>query len=125
MPVQMVTRIVPDRINALKRAHPSRRVRLTCVFLYFTYIRMDTTISSTEAARHLGDVLARIKHTGESFLLTKSDKPLARLVPVAPRSRATGGEILRALHHLPHDADFSTDLERVNRMDRVPENPWA
>ena len=28
----------------------------------------------------MGDVLARVKHAGETFVLTKSDKPLARLV---------------------------------------------
>lgn len=86
---------------------------------------METAISSTEAARHLGDVLARIKHTGESFLLTKSDKPLARLVPLGPSTRATGAAIIAALAGLPRDPDFAADLERVNRMDRAPENPWA
>lgn len=86
---------------------------------------METVISSTEAARHLGDVLARVKHAGETFLLTKSDKPLARLIPVGPTSRATGAAIVEALSRLPHDPDFANDLERVNRMDRVPDNPWA
>ena len=86
---------------------------------------METTITSTEAARHLGDFLARVKHAGESFLLTKSDKPLARLVPVRAGARAKGAEIMHALARLPLDPDFAGDLERVNSMDRVPENPWA
>lgn len=86
---------------------------------------METTISSTEAARHLGDVLARVKHTGESFVLTKSDKPLARLVPIGFPHRANGADIMRALEHLPYDPAFADDLERVNRMDRVAENPWG
>jgi len=86
---------------------------------------METTISTTEAARHLGDVLARVRHTGESILLTKSDKPLARLVPVESGRRATGAAIMQALERLPYDPDFAADLERVNRMDGVPENPWG
>jgi prevent-host-death family protein len=86
---------------------------------------METTITSTEAARHLGDFLARVKHAGESFLLTRSDKPLARLVPVRPGVRAKGAEIMHSLAHLPLDPDFADDLERVNSMDRVPDNPWA
>ncbi len=86
---------------------------------------METTITSTEAARHLGDFLARVKHAGESFLLTKNDKPLARLVPAGPGVRAKGAEITHALARLPIDPDFAEDLERVNRMDRVPENPWV
>ncbi len=86
---------------------------------------METTISSTEAARHLGDFRARVKHAGESFLLTKSDKPLARLVPVGARSKGTGAELLEALARLPLDPNFADDLERVNRMDRIPDNPWG
>lgn len=88
-------------------------------------MRMDTIISSTEAARHLGDVLARVKHTGETFVVTKSDKPLARLVRVSASSRASGAEIMEALNSLPWDPGFADDLEQVNRMDRVPENPWG
>jgi prevent-host-death family protein len=102
-----------------------RHAGLTHGFPYFTYIRMESTISSTEAARHLGDVLARVKHAGESFVLTKSDKPLARLVPIRAATGARGDAIMEALAHLPHDVDFADDLERVNRMDREPENPWA
>jgi prevent-host-death family protein len=86
---------------------------------------METVISSTEAARHLGEVLARVKHAGETFLVTKSDKPLARLIPVGPPAGAKGAEILKALSRLPYDPDFADDLEQVNRLDRVPENPWA
>ena len=86
---------------------------------------MDITISSTEAARHLGDVLAKIKHTGQSFLLTKSAKPLARIVPVAPRLGGSGEEINRVLACLPFDPGFADDLERVNRLDSIPANPWA
>lgn len=84
---------------------------------------MDTIISSTEAVRHFGDVLARVKYAGETFLLTKSDKPLARLVGVAG-PQATGRDILNALENLPADPAFADDLEKVGRLDKVPENPW-
>lgn len=86
---------------------------------------MESTISSTEAVRHFGDVLARVKHAGESFVLTKSNKPLARLVPVGTRVGASGREIMDALAGLPADLGFADDLERVNRADVPPENPWA
>jgi predicted nucleic acid-binding protein len=36
-----------------------------------------TIISTTDAARHLGDYLARVTHKGEHFLLTKNDQPIA------------------------------------------------
>lgn len=86
---------------------------------------MTSMISTTEAARHLGDVLARVRHTGEPVLLIKSQKPIARLVPVGGRSEATGDRIMKALADLPHDPEFGDDLEKVGRLDRVPENPWG
>jgi len=84
----------------------------------------SSTISTTEAARHLGDVLARIKHTGESVLLTKSNLPIARLVPATPPARANGAEIMKNLSELPHDPGFAGDLEQVNRSDKPLRNPW-
>lgn len=86
---------------------------------------MDTMISTTETVRHLGDVLARVKHKGEHFILTKNTRPVARLVPAESTRFATGAEITRALERLPSDADFADDLERVNQSDQIPANPWA
>jgi prevent-host-death family protein len=85
---------------------------------------MEKTITTTEAARHLGDVIARVKHTGETVLLTKSSEPVARLVSARPAGQATGGEIMRALASLPHDAEFADDLEAVNQADQMLTNPW-
>lgn len=82
------------------------------------------SITTTEAARHFGDVIARVKHTGEPVLLTKSSEPVARLVSAKPSARATGEEIMRALASLPHDPAFADDLETVNRADRALTNPW-
>jgi antitoxin (DNA-binding transcriptional repressor) of toxin-antitoxin stability system len=86
---------------------------------------MPTTITSTEAVRHLGDYLARIKYRHEAFILTKNDQPVATLGPVNSTRSATWGEITDALSRLPVDSTFADDLERVNRLDAVPTNPWA
>jgi len=75
------------------------------------------------AAGCLGDVIARVKHTGETVLLTKSSEPVARLVSARPSTQATGGEIMRALASLPHDAEFADDLEVVNQADRMLTTP--
>ena len=84
-----------------------------------------TTISTTEAARHLGDYLARVKHKGEHFLLTKNDQPIAELSPAPGSRRATWGELRAATARLPRDPAFADDLESVNRADQPPDNPWA
>jgi antitoxin (DNA-binding transcriptional repressor) of toxin-antitoxin stability system len=75
---------------------------------------MATIISTTEAARHLGDYLARVKYKGERFLLTKNDIPIAELAPTLGVRRATWGELKAAVMSLPHDPTFADDLEKVN-----------
>ena len=84
-----------------------------------------TVISATEAARHLGDYLARVKHKGEHFLLTKNDQPIAELAPAMGSRRATWAEVVAALARLPQDPLFADDLEKVNQADQAAANPWA
>jgi prevent-host-death family protein len=86
---------------------------------------MKITVSSTEAARNLGECLARIKHTGDSFILTRNNRPVAELVPVAEAGAGTLGELLEALRLTRVDGGFADDLERVNRADASMENPWG
>jgi len=85
---------------------------------------MATIVSATDAARHLGDYLARVKHKGEHFLLTKNDLAIAELVPAPGSRRATWGDLMDALEGLPHDPTFADDLKKVNEADKIPENPW-
>jgi antitoxin (DNA-binding transcriptional repressor) of toxin-antitoxin stability system len=85
---------------------------------------MTVSISTTEAARHLGEYLARIKHRGERFVLTRNDRPVAELIPVAGCHTATWGQVLEALAGLPADPGFADALETVNRADQPAGNPW-
>jgi len=84
-----------------------------------------TTISTTEAARHLGDYLARVKHKGEHFILTKNDQAIAELSPATGSRRATWAEMVAALARLPQDPTFADDLEKVNETDQTAVNPWV
>ncbi len=85
---------------------------------------MSTEISSTEVARHLGDCLARIKHAGETFILTRNDKPVAVLGPLPAPRTASLKNVCEALREIPVDPGFADDLERVNAADKPLENPW-
>ena len=84
-----------------------------------------TIISTTEAARHLGDYLARVRHKGEHFLLTKNDQPIAELSPAGGSRRATWAELVAAVARLPRDPSFADDLEKVNEADQTAGDPWA
>ncbi len=85
---------------------------------------MAITISATEAARNFGDCLARIKHTGETFILSKNEKPVAALGPLPGTRTVTFRELWDAWRKLPADPKFADDLESVNEADQPPKNPW-
>jgi antitoxin (DNA-binding transcriptional repressor) of toxin-antitoxin stability system len=85
---------------------------------------MKIRISSTEAARNLGECLARIKHTGDRFVLMKNRRPVAELGPVSGTRRTTLRMLWAAMRESRADEAFARDLERVNASDVPLENPW-
>ena len=97
---------------------------LIYVILWFMYFCMKLTISSTDAVRSFGDCLARIKHRGDSFLITKNNNAVAMLVPAHDTSRGTINDVIAALREAPAaDSGFADDLARANAKD-IPSNPW-
>ena len=85
---------------------------------------MKIKIASTEAARNLGECLARIRHTGDRFILMKNSRPVAELGPVSGARRSTLHRLWTAMRESRADEDFARDLERVNASDTPMENPW-
>jgi prevent-host-death family protein len=86
---------------------------------------MDLTISATELARRLGDVLGRIRYRGDSFVVERNGEPVARITPLASNTAGNVLEGLRAWREAGlHDPALADDLDRVNRSDRAPTNPW-
>ncbi len=87
---------------------------------------MELRITATELARKLGEVLGKVRFRGDTFVIERNGEAVARVVP-SPRSRtATLAEGLRAWKEAgSDDPDFADDLERINRADRPPRNPWA
>ena len=85
---------------------------------------MKIPVSTTWAARHFEDCLARIKHVGDRFVLVEDGKPAAELVLMTASHRATLREVWDALASVRADASFTDDLLAVNDADRIPDNPW-
>ena len=86
---------------------------------------MEHIISATDLVRKLGDVLARIRYRGDSFLIERNGDPVARLGPVVEAPTVSAGEALSAwLGAAPADPAFAQDLEEVGRADAPPESPW-
>ena len=87
---------------------------------------METVISATILVRQLGDVLGRLRYRGESFVIERNGVPVARLVPVTRRRRASIAAALRRWQEAaaPEPA-FADALEQVGADDQPPDNPWA
>ncbi len=87
---------------------------------------MESRISATELARKLGDVLGRVRFRGDVFVVERNGNAVARLSPLPSRADANLRETLAAwLGEPPADERFADDLERVNRADRPPTDPWG
>lgn len=91
---------------------------------------MTETITVTEAARNFSDVVNKVYYRGESLLLTRGGKVVARLVPAAMAGAPTGSQLAEAWKTLPHltaeEAEgFSKDVERAREsLNRAPASKW-
>ena len=87
---------------------------------------MPTSVTATELARKLGDLLSRIRYRHESFIVERNGTPIARMVPAEDRPPAALSDALAAWSGArPVDPAFASDLERVSAADKPPKNPWA
>jgi len=98
--------------------------------VYFAHfcnsLAMEQRISATELARKLGDVLARVRYRGDTFVVERNGAAVARVVPHPDGSATSLREALAAWRAVGEpDAAFADDLERVNAADRPPRDPWA
>lgn len=85
---------------------------------------MDFEISSTEAVRNFGDCLARVKHRGDTFVVTKNKKPIAEIRPVGPARDATVADLLEMWRPDPSDPDFADDLVKANASELPRFDQW-
>ena len=75
---------------------------------------METTITATELARSLSDVLNRVHYRNERFIVQRNGETIATLVPPGPLRGTTLQEIAEKLRGLEFpDGDFADDLEEI------------
>lgn len=88
---------------------------------------MAKRITATAAARDFSDVLDRVEHRGDEFVVERHGRAVATITPVTPPRRAKWGELLALLDDLPRpDAAFVRDLKKLRReQPRLPRDPWA
>lgn len=85
---------------------------------------MEATITATQLAKRLSDILNRVQYRQERFIIERNGEPIAEIVPAGPQVGATFGEILEKLKNLPRPDDrFADDLEEIHASQQVIEPP--
>lgn len=74
-----------------------------------------TTLTATQLARNLSDVLNRVEYKGERFIIERNGQVVATLQPsTVTRRGPTLAEFVEALKHAPRlDPDFLDELEEI------------
>ncbi|MBI2892675.1 MAG: hypothetical protein HYY06_03925 [Deltaproteobacteria bacterium] len=86
-------------------------------------------VSATEAARSLGDLLARVRYRGEIFLIRRGKHIVASLGP-SPVTGVTGRVLAerrsaRRRMSAREAAGFARDVGRIReRLNVPPKDPW-
>lgn len=79
-------------------------------------------ISATEAARNFSDLLDAVEHGRESFRVTRSGRPVAR---IAPAEAASGRTVKDLLHRNVPDPGWAGDLAELRSMLVTEERDWT
>jgi antitoxin (DNA-binding transcriptional repressor) of toxin-antitoxin stability system len=75
---------------------------------------MATTITATELARSLSDILNRVRYRNESFVIQRNGETIATIMPSSPPRSVMLHDALRALGQVEFPGDgFADDLEEI------------
>jgi prevent-host-death family protein len=61
---------------------------------------MESRISATEAARSFSDLLNRVRHRGEQYVVEHGGEPICRIVPAGP-TRFTLADLAQLMETAP------------------------
>jgi antitoxin (DNA-binding transcriptional repressor) of toxin-antitoxin stability system len=85
---------------------------------------METTITATELASRLTDVLSRVQHRGERFVVQQNGETIATIVLANQRPALTVRELIARVGDLPFPGDgFGDDLESIQAAQEPAEMP--
>ncbi len=79
------------------------------------------SVTATEAARKFADVLDAVESRGETFVVVRRGRAVARIGPAGAGRGATVKELLRAA---PDDAAWVDEVKRIRAALQVEERYW-
>jgi prevent-host-death family protein len=68
------------------------------------------TMEATEAARRFSEILDGVERRGQTYLVTRRGKPVARIAPV---STANGQAVKRLLREHQPDPDWAAEINAL------------
>lgn len=74
----------------------------------------ETTLTATQLARSISDILNRVEYRGERFTVERHGRVVATLEPAVSVKRATVGDLIEIANSLPGpDPELADILEAV------------
>lgn len=89
---------------------------------------MSKTLTVTEASRAFSDLINRVRYQGESAVLIKGGKPVAKIIPISENLNGKGlAEAWATLPHLSPEEAASFESEVANAKKALPKahDKWA
>jgi prevent-host-death family protein len=80
------------------------------------------TVNATEAARNFSEMLDGVEHRGQTYVVTRGGKPVARVTPVPT---ANGQAVKRLLREHQPDADWLGEIAALRVDLPVEERAWT
>ncbi len=78
-------------------------------------------VTATEAARHFSEVLDAVEHRGESFMVIRKGRAVAR---IEPARTSTWGDVLELLREYPPDPDWAREIAETRAL-LTDRDPWS
>ena len=78
-------------------------------------------VTATQAARGFSALLSAVEHEGETFVITRGGRVIAR---VEPASGTSGRAVKALLRHYEPDGSWSQDLAAVRTSASPQEREW-
>lgn len=78
-------------------------------------------ISATDAARGFSALLDAVEHDGETFLVTRGGRGIARIEPAAG---VTGAAVKALLRQHPTDPDWRDELHELRTAAPIQDRAW-
>jgi prevent-host-death family protein len=78
-------------------------------------------VTATDAARRFSELLDAVENRGESFVVVRRGRAIAR---IAPATAGRGHAVKDVLRTAPQDPDWSEELRLVRSVARPEDRRW-